>query len=274
MVVPRFSISCAVFLAFLSAYLPCEDSSNSFGDEHLPQDSLATAAEQMAAIHIQEGPGHVYRLSKSEGEKNLHALAKQALKEDAWLYTPGYWIDIGYEEQNRNVFCTLDKVFSALDAGDAFGVFPENSSLIWYHIHPRTSYGTGVYPPNVEDILALVRLKDQFRERLNVNLSGKIFDGYGVWQFDLSADLSRKLCSYSRDKEREQQKNGSLRDVAALVSSPARKREVAWLSFYLNHETVARRELQSQTGKRDETISHYIAAMADLGVLLNYQDLD
>jgi hypothetical protein len=131
-----------------------------------------------------------------------------------------------------------------------------------------------VYPPNVEDILALVLLKQRCRKELGCEVTGRMFDGTGTWDFNLRADLEQKMCREQVPAEGRLPVADFLRDHPAIQYSPRRQAEVAWLSFYLNHETAAQAVLRHPGQSRQETINRYIAALREIGVVLEYRKLE
>ena len=231
--------------------------------------------EPVSGACVREGFGHVYCGSRLAGEARLHSLAREALREDAWLFADDVWIDVGYDERADSVLCSWESFRSVTGIRTATG-------LIWYHLHPLASAPTGVHPPSVEDVLALALLKDLCEAELGAELVGRVFDGCGVWDMDLSDELRGKLkrpAAASTPPPGEDRSGPGAgpgasgsdpRDVASLLLCPVRRRDLAALAFYLEHERRAREILGNDEMGRAETIARYVKQMADIGLLLRY----
>jgi hypothetical protein len=262
------SVAChaAVLLLLVVFYVSGEESGHGGKNEGRRPTSLTGAAEAVSEIQVRKGFGCVYIGSQESGENQLDQLARRATREDAWLFLDGLWIDVGYDERDRSVLCSWEAVRSLTNN-------LVDAELVWYHIHPIASDSTGVHPPSIEDIFALVRLRGFCEEDWGVRLVGRVFDGRGIWEVDLHGGLWRKLRTQQVPHKPSHLERSDPRDTASLLSSPTRKRELAWLALYLDHEQIAREILQNHNGERDEVIRRYIAAMADIGVLIDYTDL-
>ncbi len=257
----------AVLLLLVSGRMSGEESSSYRSSEGQAQKELTGLIESVSKIRVRKGFGYIYSGGQNRGEMRLHMLAQRATREDAWLFVDRLWIDIGYEEQRKHVLCSWE-------ATQLLDDFPADAKLIWYHIHPKRSDPKGLHPPSIENIFALSRLKALCEKNFGAQLMGKVFDGFGVWEVDLSYEVQRRL--YPKNVSENQPRHDSYdpRDIAALMVSPKRRRELAWLVFYLNHERRAQEILQNRNMARDESIRRYLAAMADIGVSLEYTELD
>jgi hypothetical protein len=218
----------------------------------------------VSEIRVRDGSGQVYKGSRERGELLLHLTARTAGREDAWLFVDGVWIDIGHDERPESVLCDWDVV-------EPLRRCAPGAEVVWYHVHPLQHDPTIVYPPSIEDILALVRLRGFCEEDWGVRLCGKVIDGHGIWRIDLVDELWQTL--RSQDGSRSPGRLGAFdpRDTASLLTSAARKRELAWLAFYLEHEEISRGILDNQEGEHGLVVRRYIAAMAEIGLLLDYQ---
>ncbi|MBN1837923.1 MAG: hypothetical protein JW820_18845 [Spirochaetales bacterium] len=223
----------------------------------------APAQEPVSGLRVREGVGHTYAGSRQSGEARLDSLAREVVREDAWLYADGLWVDIGYDERATSVLCSLAAIRAAADLA-------HGADLIWYHVHPRRSAPVGVHPPSVEDIAALCVLKDFCQREFGARLFGKVFDGFGVWEVDLSEELQSRLSRPPGPGVAADEERFDPRDTASLLVSPARRREVAALKLYLEHERIAQSILRDEAAGREEMIRRYIAGMAEIGVLLRF----
>lgn len=220
-------------------------------------------ADSFSAVEVREGAGHLYNLSQSRGEGDLHRLAVSEEKEDVWLFSNGTWIDIGFDEDATKVLSSFEDIESAIEklSKDGIDNFPQNLKLVYYHIHPRRIYKTGIYPPCIYDIIALALLKDRYAKSVQA-IAGKLFDGYGRWEFDISDELVQRL--YSQEPF----------FAAALRTSRKWGNEGARRSFFIGHESRARSILSGTDRSRAEIVREYIEAMAEIGVFLTYEEME
>ena len=175
-----------------------------------------------------------------------------------WLFGNGIWIDIGFDEDATKVSSSFEEIASALERLSGGGV----NELVYYHIHPRRIYLTGIYPPCIYDIYALATLKARCAKLAVQTLTGILFDGYGRWIFDISGELEQRLSPQE------------FFCPAALRASPKRNKEWARLSFYISHESRVGSILHNPTASKAEIIQEYIKAVEELGVFLRYEEIE
>jgi hypothetical protein len=105
-------------------------------------------------------------------------------------------------------------------------------------------------------------------------LTGKVYDGYGVWDVDLTREAQLKLYPSNASEYQTLAENIDPRDVEKLRDSPKRRWELACLAFYLNHERRVQDILENQTLEKNERIRSFILSVRKIGVLLEYCELD
>jgi hypothetical protein len=221
----------------------------------------------VAEIRVREGFGHLYRGAQQQGELCLHRLAQTALREDAWIYMEGFWVDVGYDEEPRGVNCTWEAVRSLPD-------ITAGRDLVWYHIHPQAGNPNTIHPPSCKDIIALARLKMLCGDAFDSRLTGKVLDGAGVWIVDLSEEARQRLCSADASMDQPVPEIVDPRDVAGVIVTEKRQRDLARLAFFLSHEQCVQEILENPAFQRSEAIRQYVLCVNQIGVLLSYQEQD
>ena len=249
----------AVHIALV--FLFCVDApvhTEAAGGPHNSAGGPDPVCEPVAEIRVREGFGHLYRGAQQRGELCLHRLAQTALREDAWIYTQGFWVDVGYGEEPRSVNCTWEAVRSLPDIS-------AGSDLVWYHIHPQCAEPQRIHPPSYEDIFGLARFELLCRETFTAELTAKVFDGAGVWTVELSETTRQCLCW--TDPSADQPEIG-------LIVTEKRQRELAKLAFLLAYKRCVEEVLENPIFDRSETIRRFVLCMNEIGVQLSYQELD
>jgi hypothetical protein len=160
----RASIRAAVFAGALAAL------SGAIGTE--PQ-----------ALSIRTGTGLRYRLSQGAGEEQLTVISRTAAVEDAWLFFGDTWIDVGYQEEPKDVLVDMQLAAAAVHERDPAG------PLAFYHLHPFHQDPRIIEPPSWQDVHSLALMKS----RCGPEMIGIIFDGRGKWTFDITGDLEHRL---------------------------------------------------------------------------------
>lgn len=196
-------------------------------------------------IQVKNGKGHVYTVSESEGNKQLHEVAKTAEKEDIWLYTAGKWHDVGKSEEENSALTSLEDIVKFLKKNYAY---EEKAKFV--HIHPKKIIKERVSPPSVYDIELHGKLKKMLRDKLTMKLVSEVYDGEGVWTYDLSDELEK--------------------DIANAARNGFSKWEVTRGSILVEYLFTLRDESLS----RKEKIEKYISAVRKHGVVISYTPLE
>ena len=195
------------------------------------------AAHELLPIQVRRGSGTVYNLSKEEGERALHLLARTAKLEDYWIFTNNQWIDIGVNE-------TPDGVNGDYELFKKFA----KEFVTEYHVHPRDD--RCIYPPSSKDVIKHSNLKLELRKQ-GISLESRLYDGEGEWTYTVSKDVETFL---------------SLKNV---------KRHDKTFEELFRETVVAATVLliDSENNPRDELIQRYIQKVSDFGVYLTYRKL-
>lgn len=197
-------------------------------------------------IQVKKGKGQVYTVSENEGNKQLHGVAKTAEKEDAWIYTAGKWYDIGESEEEDNVTIPLNNVVNILKKNHK-----SEKEAKFVHIHPKEGIEERVSPPSVYDLELHGKLKKMFRDKLTMKLVSEVYDGDGVWAYDISDELEKDMLYAAR--------NGGFNKWESIRGS----------IFIEELFTLRDKELS-----RKEKIEKYIFAVKKFGVILSYTPLE
>ena len=227
----------------------------------------------VTTIEIREGGGHLYRVSQDRGERDLHQLARFGDREDAWLYFNDTWLDVGSEEQTKTI--TLDPgIIESLIEHNLKVIqidIPRRSRLvIIYHIHLLGEDKTSFNPPSCEDIYALALLKYQCRRLAGIELVGKVCDGLGMWEFDISRDQENRLCLHNdaADPMKAEELYPDYPPEIALL-----KQRDAQESFFFELLIATRKICQNTELSRNEKIRAYIDSMKELGIIVKYEQV-
>jgi hypothetical protein len=225
-----------------------------------------------ATIEIKDGSGHLYRMPQNMGERDLHNLACSGEREDAWLYFADTWIDVGHEEKKKTITLHPGRIDSLLDLILKTGIkeIPQRTRIVIYHIHPLQEDRTGFHPPSTEDIYTFALLKNQCRRLSGAELLGKVFDGLGVWEYDISRDLEHRLCPIN--DAADPTKAEDLYPDYPPVIARLKHRDIEE-SFFFNHLIVTRSICQNPVLSRDEKIGLYIDSMRALGISVKYKSI-
>ena len=148
----------------------------------LSGNSFVFSASKTTRIVVSSMAGAVYDLLFYEVEAQLRDLAKTARTEDLWLYVVSRTklYDIGYGGTGLEVTPTyrvFEKDRTILRGRDTIGI----------HNHPL-SKDNCVYSPSFNDLWQLAVCKESFRKMFNANFKGMVFDGLGIWQYDMTEE--------------------------------------------------------------------------------------
>jgi hypothetical protein len=229
--------------------------------------ALSDTGKSVLELQVREGIGHTYRGGQLQGELQLHRLAQTAEREDAWIHVERLWVDIGHDEQPKGVFCSAEPIQSLPD-------IIAGKDIVWYHIHPKSSDPGRIHPPSIDDIFALAQLKVLCEDTCGSRLSGKVFDGFGVWDVDVTKEVQCQLCPINTYEDQAVLEKIDPRDVAKLKDSPKRRGDLARLVFYLNYERCVQEVLEYQNLDRNDRIRLFLLKANDIGLLLEYRELD
>lgn len=196
-------------------------------------------------IQIKNGKGHVYTVSENEGGKQLHKVAKTAEKEDAWVYVANKWYDIGKSEEETSTLISTKDTVNFLKKN-----YPDEKRIKFVHIHPKKVIKERVSPPSVYDIELHGKLRKLIRDKLQARLVSEVYDGDGVWTYDISDDLE----TY----------------IQKAADNGFSKWEITRGSILVEELFTLRDESLS----RKEKIEKYISAVKKYGVILSYTPLE
>jgi hypothetical protein len=99
---------------------------------------------------------------------------------------------------------------------------------------------------------------------------GKVFDGFGVWEFDCSGDLESHLCNHKKLDDPTKAEE-LYPDYAPAI---ARLKQIdAQESFLTDHLIATRTICENTSFSRAEKINAYIATMQALGITVKYKPL-
>lgn len=225
-------------------------------------------------IKVVPGKGSSYRLPQAEGELNLVKLAKDAQKEDAWIFYKDLWVDIGYMEGPHNVLICDNEPFQIVrtksgelrveqqSLEDLLMFVPGKDSLTKefsiYHIH-RNFAGAlppGDYrsPPSPMDVCFHAVLQTFFKnERPDLAYHSRIADSKGIWEFSTHHKLTERILLSCRDDPE---------DILAELSHPYRKMGTA-LDRYQNLPDLP----------YDLLLNRALLEIKDLGVQMEYRPI-
>lgn len=136
-----------------------------------------------------------------------------------------------------------------------------------YHIHPRSILPTGrIYPPDVDDIYAVAKLKRELRERYHARLMARVFDGYGRWTFDVTGwfEESLRLPDYSGPdiaRPRPESRPSGL---------PRQLMMQRFAGFLMSYLTLLAPVTRATGGDRSKRVSTFERNAERLGVLVSY----
>ena len=196
-------------------------------------------------IQAKEGEGYIYTVSESEGSKQVHEVAKTAEKEDIWLYVAGKWYDVGVSEEKDNASVYLDGVVKLLKKNHK-----DEKEVKFVHIHPKKVIEERVSPPSVYDLELHGKLKKMLRDKLTMKLISEVYDGDGVWTYEISDKLEE--------------------DILNAAHNSFSKWEITRGNIFIEELfTLRDKELS-----RKEKIEKYISVVKNLGVILSYTPLE
>lgn len=195
-------------------------------------------------IQVKSGKGHVYIVSESEGNKQLHEVAKIAGKEDAWVYLAGRWYDVGTSEQEDNVSINLDYVAKLLKK------HKNEKEAKYAHIHPKRTTQGHVAPPSTYDIFTHGKLKRMLKDKLQMKLSAsEIYTGDGVWTYDITDSLENDI------------DNTKLDSLGWMILSSMILKETLLISG-------------NKSSSKEKKIEDYISAVKKFGIIASYKSLE
>jgi hypothetical protein len=195
-------------------------------------------------IQVVPGEGSHYVVSAISGEKRLHELAKISQTEDYWMRFGDQWFDMGLNEDSTSVDNSGTNLLYLLNDHRLEKEVGE------YHIHPKAFVQGGYGQPSIGDIKNHAKLSST-AQQLGLNLTSKVFDGMGIWDYSIT-DNVRELLSSPK----------SLEDVDDLVE------------FVGNYEKIQRDITLQQDLSVTQKINKHIAQMEKIGVLLDYTWLE
>ncbi|HUV07935.1 MAG TPA: hypothetical protein VMX75_09415, partial [Spirochaetia bacterium] len=108
------------------------------------------------------------------------------------------------------------------------------------------------------------------RRLFQAELVGKVFDGLGIWEFDISGDLESRLC-LSNDSSEPVKAEDLYPDYPPEIAQL--KQRDAQSSFFFEHLIVSQNIGQNTKLSRNEKISAYIDSMQTLGITVKYEQI-
>ncbi|MDP2907665.1 MAG: hypothetical protein Q8O03_07015 [Nanoarchaeota archaeon] len=196
-------------------------------------------------IQVKNGKGRVYTVSENEGNNQIHQVAKTAEKEDIWVYTAGKWHDVGKSEEENSALTSLEDIVKLLKKN-----YAHEEKAKFVHIHPKKIIKERVSPSSVYDFELHGKLKKMFRDKLTMKLMSEVYDGNGVWTYDISDGLEK--------------------DILNAGNNGFSKWEVTRGSILVEELFTLRDESLS----RKEKIEKYISAVRKHGVVISYKPLE
>lgn len=192
-------------------------------------------------IKVSSVAGSVYKLPFDEAERQLIDLARKTRVEDVWIYvdTKQALYDIGYDGNSEGTdftYRTFNEDMTIL----------RNSNAIGIHLHPLVRKDKYVYPPSFNDLWQLASCKYQFKEQYNANFRAIVYDGYGIWQYDMAGDT---VALFQEERTRE-----------------VIRKKLRYLRYIVRFKD---NKLQTRAG----VISEYISKLRELGIIMEYRDI-
>ncbi|MGV8087014.1 MAG: hypothetical protein ACP5N1_05260 [Candidatus Woesearchaeota archaeon] len=201
-------------------------------------------------IYVKENAGHKYYMSRLDVEKNLDELSRNAYLEDAWMFHNGILTDIGFAEDTLGVNI-IEFLVSTEIANSKI-----NDTIILYHIHPNSYIENRFSPPSELDIINHGTLKPKGYDK-NVQLIQRMFDGRGMWEFDINEELVKKI-NKNKKSQLEQMKN---------IESVMNANYDSWDYFF---NTNTSKLFQTYNQYSSEAIIDYINIMDKEGIKLKF----
>ncbi|MBU2562073.1 MAG: hypothetical protein KKF68_00215 [Nanoarchaeota archaeon] len=201
-------------------------------------------------IRIRSGTGTVYNISYAEARKQFHNLANNAEREDAWICLEGKCYDLGFAEGREEVEFDVEKIITLLNKRH-----PSSIKAIWVHPHPKKILIENfIYPPSLADVIAHAKLKRRLKEDTNTILESEVYDGKGVWKYDITTRLESELHT--------------------KISGPHGDSYPHRFMLELQMPGIKKEILRDMFLSRQERIERYIERMRRLGVILTYASLE
>ena len=202
--------------------------------------STVSGSNRRTKIEISPHAGRVYSLSFDDVIKQMSILAKTAESEDVWIYvdTKQKLYDIGYDGDGAT-------------SNFSYGLFDDDHSIlresnaVGIHNHPLSHRDKFIYPPSFNDLWQLASCKYQFRKLFNANFRAMVFDGIGIWEYDMIPETVA-IFHDKTEREKIQKKLRYLRYIIHLAAPDAKT--------------------------RSEAIPKYIRAIGSLGIVETYKD--
>jgi hypothetical protein len=155
--------------------------SQEYSDVYAKNDTILSQND----ITVRKSAGTKYYVTKSEAEKSLDELCRKAEKEDAWIQYGDTLFDIGEDGKRNKIIIYGDLIDSCVCRSN------EGDTLTISHIHPNSYLGDRFYPPSTADIMTHSFVKELGRAK-NITIIQKVFDGRGMWEFDVSDTVMSK----------------------------------------------------------------------------------
>jgi hypothetical protein len=213
--------------------------------------NIVEKKEESKPISVKTGVGTTYHYSKLDVEKSLDSLCRDrnTVLEDAWMFHNNSLTDIGLYEDKSSI--TLYWSYDSMD-NCKYG-----DTLIIYHIHPNP-YNKPVFsPPSITDIINDAQLRQNFSNN-NINIIEKIFDGKGMWELNLSKELTTKINN----------KQEHVLDEYAYIDLLINKNNYLWYITGITQNTILEKYNNIQSD--NSAIKKYINTMNDLGIKLKF----
>jgi hypothetical protein len=210
-------------------------------------------SNSLTTLQVTPGAGRTYQISQQQGERDLDILARTAKKEEMFYFYGSEWKDTALLEYKKATSNSLENVLSLLPKQLA-----EGSTIFFYHFHPlRIGNKSFVYCPSDADIHSHVLLKKSIR-KFKANAESIVFDGMGIWRYDVTSSLESEIPLYDNPIE--------------LAENMGQPNAMAGVSVEFNR--IKYQILRNNSLSREVRINMCIEAFEKVGVILKYTPIE
>ncbi|MBL7100682.1 MAG: hypothetical protein ISS23_01870 [Nanoarchaeota archaeon] len=214
-------------------------------------------------IKVVKGPGTVYDISINQIQRIYHQFAKTTQKEDVHLYVDGKLYDIGFAEKTGSVIIDSDYTIKLLKEKH-----PNSKNVIFIHPHPLNNVDSEeIRPPNNQDIWTYATLKTKIRKETGINLEAVIYDGRGVWTYEITEKFESEV-----NKSILYQKK-QLEEGKAPIFTTGTGNLYHDIFFTLLNK-LEKKILEDNSLSREEQIKKYIEEIKKLDIIFTYTPLE
>lgn len=180
----------------ITSYTQKKDTDNDISSQNKNLiEQISVKQTDTAKIYVKKNAGHKYYMSKSDVEKNLDELSRNAYLEDAWIFHNNILTDIGFDEDTLSV-----KIIEFFLSTTIINAKP-NDTITLYHIHPDSYIKNRFSYPSIADIINHGTLKPKMYN--NIKLVQKMFDGRGMWEYDVTDKMLEEINKYDNNNTEE-----------------------------------------------------------------------